>query len=244
MCHRPHADKPGRSAAPPTSAVVTICVGKDQRLFAAHEEILSRSSFFEQAIRELFFSVNAKRIDLYDEDAETFSCVLEYLYRGDYTPRMLQSKSRGAFIEGGVEDVLSSPLKKDANGARSSTATIYHTVARETILRDTAVYCAAIRYDIPDLQRLALRKQGLQSGIDVGTILRSMRYAYSNTPDSDSRLRAHFLALIVRARRTFKRSGTMQMEMQKGGAMFFDLFVALCAHLDDMSEASHTPRTV
>ena len=82
-----------------------------------------------------------------------------------------------------------------------------------------------------DLKRLALRKQGLQSGIQCATILTSARFAYANTPDTDSKLRAHYLALIVRSRSTFKRSGTMQMEMEAGGTLFFDLFVAMCNHM-------------
>lgn len=85
-------------------------------------------------------------------------------------------------------------------------------------------------------------------------ILRSARFAYENTPDTDSRLRAHYLALIIRSRKTFKRSGTMQTEMEIGGsrlydevlasimrirlmdfrARFFDLFVAMCNHVDDI----------
>lgn len=104
------------------------------------------------------------------------------------------------------------------------------------ILRDTVVYCAAEKFGLDELKRLALRKQGLQSGIQVDVILRSARYAYNNTPDSESRLRAHYLALIIRSRKTFKRSGTMQMEMEIGGKLFFDLFVAMCNHIDDIVE--------
>jgi len=116
----------------------------------------------------------------------------------------------------------------------------------DVILRDTAVYCAAERYGLEELKRLSLRKQGLQSGIEVGTILRSARFAYENTPDSDSRLRAHYLALIIRSRRTFKRSGTMQMEMEIGGKLFFDLFVAMCNHIDDIVDVtnSRSPKTI
>lgn len=55
-----------------------------------------------------------------------------------------------------------------------------------------------------------------KSANDIVKVLRSARYAYDNTPDSDSRLRAHYLALIIRSRKTFKRSGTMQMEMEMG----------------------------
>lgn len=74
-------------------------------------------------------------------------------------------------------------------------------------------------------------KQGLHTGIQCSTILASARYAYANTPDHESKLRAHYLALIIRSRSTFKRSGTMQMEMEKGGKLFFDLFVAMSNHM-------------
>ena len=132
---------------------------------------------------------------------------------------------------------------------------MYLSSAGQHLLRDTVIYCAAERYGLEELKRLALRKQGLQSGIDVGTILRSAQYCYAHTPDSDSRLRAHYLALIIRCRKTFKRSGTMQAEMEKsgagaygegGGKLFFDLFVAMCNHLDDVIDASNarTPKTV
>ena len=93
------------------------------------------------------------------------------------------------------------------------------------------MYCTAEKYGLDELKRLALRKQGLQSGIQCATILASARYAYANTPDNDSKLRAHYLALIIRSRNTFKRSGTMQMEMEAGGLLFFDLFVAMCNHM-------------
>jgi len=74
--------------------------------------------------------------------------------------------------------------------------------------------------------------------------LRSARYAYENTPDSDARLRAHYLALIIRSRKTFKRSGTMQMEMEIGGKLFFDLFVAMCNFTDDIVDLNKSPRTI
>lgn len=91
--------------------------------------------------------------------------------------------------------------------------------------------CAAEKYALPSLKRLSLLKQGHRSGIQCSTILSSARYAYAHTPDTESRLRAHYLALIIRCRDTFKRSGTMQMEMEMGGRLFFDLFVALCNHM-------------
>ena len=97
--------------------------------------------------------------------------------------------------------------------------------------------CAADKYGLDELKRLALRKQGLQSGVQIATILASARWAYAHTPDSDSKLRAHYLALIIRSRSTFKRSGTMQAEMESGGKLFFDLFVAMCNHMVRLSSS-------
>ena len=105
------------------------------------------------------------------------------------------------------------------------------------MLKDTVIYCTAEKYGLDELKRLALRKQGLRSGIQCSTMLASARYAYANTPDTDSKMRAHYLSLIIRSRNTFKRSGTMQNEMEVGGRLFFDLFVAMCNHMDDMANA-------
>jgi len=226
-----------------TSPIITITVGRDGRLFAAHEDVLCLSPFFAAACRGKFLEAESKRISLPDEEPEIFSCVLEYLYKGDYYPRLLHDKRRGTWE---LEDTTKSPNPENGGGRGSSEATCYISSVGEYLLRDTVIYCAAEKYGLEELKRLALRKQGLQSGIEVATILRSARYAYDNTPDTDSRLRAHYLALIIRCRKTFKRSGTMQAEMESGGKLFFDLFVALCNHVDDIVEIgnSRSPKTI
>ncbi|KAI9885868.1 MAG: COP9 signalosome (CSN) subunit [Watsoniomyces obsoletus] len=205
-----------------TSAIITIVCGREQRLFAAHEDVLCHSPFFAAACRGQFQEAHTRRIDLPDEEPEIFSSVLEYLYKGDYYPRIHHNKRRDAWE---LED----------GGAGGST--VFHSGVAGVVLKDTVIYCTADKYGLEELKRLALRKQGLQSGIQCSTILTSARYAYANTPDSDPKLRAHYLSLIVRSRTTFKRSGTMQMEMEVGGKLFFDLFVAMCNHLDDVSNA-------
>jgi hypothetical protein len=228
-----------------TSAIVTVVVGHDQRLFAAHEDVLSHAPYFAQALHGQFFESTNRRITLPTEQPEVFSCVLEYLYKGDYYPRLVHDKRRQTWM---LEGAVASPdPNKPGDRVAAVEPTFFHSGVGDVILRDTAVYCAADMYGLEELKKLSLRKQGLQSGIEVGTILRSARYAYENTPDSDSRLRAHYLALIIRSRKTFKRSGTMQMEMEMGGKLFFDLFVAMCNHCDDLADASYargTPKTI
>ncbi|KAI9677837.1 MAG: hypothetical protein M1829_002334 [Trizodia sp. TS-e1964] len=207
-----------------TSCIITLVVGPEQRLFAAHEDVLCISPFFAAACRGQFMESHSKRISLPDEAPEIFSSVLEYLYKGDYYPRLNFNKRRNAWE---LEDT-------DGQRVPQAEATVYHHGLNGSVLKDTVIYCTAEKYGLEELKRLALRKQGLQSGIQCSTILTSARYAYANTPDSDSKLRAHYLALIIRSRSTFKRSGTMQMEMENGGRLFFDLFVALCNHADDI----------
>jgi len=228
---------PGGSSL--TSPIITLVVGHDQRMFAAHEEVLTVSPFFSAALKDQWLDVSTKRVELPDEEPEILSCVLEYLYKGDYYPRLLPDKRRNTWV---LEDA-----QDEKNGGRGSCeATIYISAVGGEVLRDTVIYCAAEKYGLEELKRLALRKQGLQSGIQVDVILRSARYAYEKTPDTESRLRAHYLALIIRSRKTFKRSGTMQMEMENGGKLFFDLFVAMCNHIDDIVEIgnSRSPKVI
>ena len=202
--------------SPLTSPIITLVVGRDQRLFAAHEDQLTRSPFFAAALKGQFFESETKKVLLPDEEPEIFSCVLEYLYKGDYTPRLLFNKRRNSWelegIETGKQD------RTQSGQTRSVMSTIYHSGVGGEVLRDTVIYCTAEKFGLDELKRLALRKQGLQSGIHVEVILRSARYAYDNTPESDSHLRAHYLALIIRCRKLFKRSGRMEREMEIGGS--------------------------
>jgi hypothetical protein len=226
-----------------TSPIITLTVGREGRLFACHEDVLCLSPFFAAVCRGKFLEAHNKRIELPDEEPEIFSCVLEYLYKGDYYPRLLHNKRRSTWE---LEDAVKSPNPEKGGGHGAVEATTYISSVGERLLKDTVIYCLAEKYGLEELKRLALRKQGLQSGIDVGTVLRSARYAYDNTPDTDSMLRAHYLALIIRCRSTFKRSGTMQAEMESGGKLFFDLFVALCNHVDDIVDIgnSRSPKTI
>ncbi|KAL6245868.1 hypothetical protein RBB50_007021 [Rhinocladiella similis] len=216
---REHATTTSQSAGSTlTSAIITICVGPDQRLFAGHEEVLCRSPFFESLLKGQFFENHSRRINLPDEQPEILSAVLEYLYKGDYYPKLLHNKRRDTW-----------ELENEGN------ATIQHHTAKQTLMKDTVIYCSAQHYGLDGLKRLALRKQGFRSGVAISTILASARYAYNHTPDSDSKLRAQYLTLIIRSRNDFKKSGHMKIEMEQGGtALFFDLFVAMCNHMDDL----------
>lgn len=213
------------------------------------------SPFFQSALHNHYYESDSKVLRLPGEVPEVFSSVLQYLYQGDYYPKMMYDERRNKWE---LEDASANPSSRNhvvwmLPTAPTTPMSAFSTASNfggTCILKDTAIYCTAERYSLPQLKRLALRKQGLQASIPVSVILGSARYAYSNTPENDSKLRAHYLHLIIRSRDTFKRSGTMQMEMGmvspstspvigspggqgqgQGTGLWFDLFVAMCNHL-------------
>ena len=127
-----------------TSPIITITVGREGRLFAAHEDVLCLSPFFAAACRGKFLEAESKRINLPDEEPEIFSCVLEYLYvsvptdsqptnplKGDYYPRLLHDKRRSTWE---LEDAVKSPNPESGGGRGSVEATIYISSVGEHLL--------------------------------------------------------------------------------------------------------------
>lgn len=112
------------------SAIITISVGPSQRLFAAHEDVLCKSSHFAQFCRAQFFETNGKRIDLPKEEPEVFSAVLEYLYKGDYTPKLSYDKKRATWY------------LEDLDAATGENAINLNSVGG-AVLKDTVIYVRA-----------------------------------------------------------------------------------------------------
>ena len=108
---------------------MTISVGPSQRLFAAHEDILNKSPYFAHACRAQFFEASGKQIDLSSEDPEIFSAVLEYLYKGDYTPKLVFDKKR-----------VSWSLDDDAVDSKVAEGTVYGHSEGGPVLKDTVIY--------------------------------------------------------------------------------------------------------
>lgn len=136
------------SSSPP--AVVTLVVGLEQRVFAAREDVLSQSSFFHTALQNGLMDSSTRCIALADEEPHVFSAVLEYLYTGDYTPRMVLNSRRNSW-----------ELEQNSD-RENNTCSFYHAGVDGDVLKDTAIYCAAYKYDLEGLRKLALRKQGLR----------------------------------------------------------------------------------
>ena len=114
-----------------TSPIITVCVGRDQRLFAAHEDVLSNNSYyFQQIIHGQVWQGSPKQISLPNEEPEIFSSILEYLYKGDYYPRLVVDKKRNSWS---LEDAGSA-------GRSSVETTVYVNGIGVNILKDTVIY--------------------------------------------------------------------------------------------------------
>jgi hypothetical protein len=131
------------------------------RIFAAHENMLSASPFFKNILDTQFSEGETKRILLPNEEPEIFSSVLEYLYKGDYHPRLVHDKRRNTW-----ELEESAAAAAGRNGGRGREApTIYHHSVDGQVLKDTVIYCAGEKYGLEELKRIAIRKQGLRKSI-------------------------------------------------------------------------------
>lgn len=132
------------------SAIVTLVIGQEQRIFAAHENVLAVSPFFQSVLQNQMLDSQSKKIALPDEEPEIFSSVLEYLYKGDYYPRLIHNKKRNSWE-------LEQPPQEDRHEP-----TMFHHGMEGELLKDTVIYCAAEKYGLDELKRVALRKQGLR----------------------------------------------------------------------------------
>lgn len=137
-----------------SSSIITLVVGAEQRLFAAHEDVLRSSSFFANALRNGYMDPVTKRIALPDEEPEIFSSVLEFLYKGDYFPRLVHNKRRNSY-----------ELESMGDDERTVESTVFHRSVEGDLLKDTVIYCAAERYGLDELKKVSLKKQGLRESL-------------------------------------------------------------------------------
>lgn len=133
-------------------------------MFAAHEHILAASPYFAAILRSQaddgMVEGSNRKIYLPDEDPAILSSILEYLYKGDYYPRLVHNKRRNSWeLE---------PLMDDGEGAIDST--IFHSPTEGALLKDTVIYCAAEKFGLEELKRIALRKQGLRKSCRESSI--------------------------------------------------------------------------
>jgi hypothetical protein len=70
---------------------------------------------------------HSRRVNLPDEQPEVFSSVLEYLYKGDYHPKLIHNKRRDTW-----------ELEHD-EATNGGSTTVYHHTTKQTLMKDTVI---------------------------------------------------------------------------------------------------------
>lgn len=148
------------------SPIVELSVGQgeDSAVLSAHQALLIASPYFEQQCAA-FGGNSRRRLDLSGEDMTATSCVLEYLYKGDYFPTL----SGNTTLE--YDPTVPQP---DNEGVG--------------LLRHARVYNLATRWGLPQLAGLAHRKIHLTSSTAKGEIAYA-RFVYKETSPDDENIR-------------------------------------------------------
>jgi hypothetical protein len=93
--------------------------------------VLRTSPFFAARCRGQFLEPHNKQISLPDEQPEILSCILEYLYKGDYYPRLVHDKRHDTWD---IED-----NGMDIDGEAKQASLLVYDANGSVILKDTAV---------------------------------------------------------------------------------------------------------
>lgn len=151
------------------SPVIALLVGQgdEQALLHAHQALLCKSPWFEEACGKFSDEVSERRIDLVDEDLDAVGCFLEYLYTGDYFPRKIP----------GSRDLERDPSMPDIDESG------------DQLLKHARVYTLAEMLNLPSLKSLASSKIHCVNSTAKGEIAYA-RYVYAHTQKDDQTIRA------------------------------------------------------
>ncbi|QSZ37750.1 hypothetical protein DSL72_008849 [Monilinia vaccinii-corymbosi] len=151
------------------SPVIGLLVGRgdEQALLRAHQALLCRSPWFEEACEKFSDDVSERRIDLINENLGAVGCFLEFLYTGDYFPRKIA----------GSRDLEVDPTMPGIDELG------------DQLLKHARVYTLAEMLNLPSLKSLASSKIHCVNSTAKGEIAYA-RYVYAHTQKDDQTIRA------------------------------------------------------
>ncbi|ESZ97185.1 hypothetical protein SBOR_2441 [Sclerotinia borealis F-4128] len=151
------------------SPVIGLLVGQgdEQALLYAHQGLLCKSPWFEEACGKFSDDVSERRIDLIDENLDAVGCFLEYLYTSDYFPRKIP----------GSRDLENDPAIPEVDESG------------DQLLKHARVYTLAEMLNMPGLKSLASSKIHCVNSTAKGEIAYA-RYVYAHTQKDDQTIRA------------------------------------------------------
>ena len=187
------------------SGSFTILVGPAQQEFTAHRDILSKSPKLKvQCNDERYLEASSKKIELLDQDPATFALLLEYLYTGDYWPKLGE-----AFPE---------PKTQESRFAQ--------------VQLHAKLYTMAGYNQLWDLQKLAVEKiKDLFVAVD--DFLPISQYIYNNNQGAGP-YREYFRYRIVYCHIAFPEDVKewTKKRIAEGGELAEDLYLTQCEELE------------
>ncbi|KAF3901369.1 hypothetical protein ABW21_db0207319 [Orbilia brochopaga] len=147
------------------SAIVTLAVGEGTgTTIAAHQSLLSKSPWFSTHFAS---SSTPTQVALPTENLDAVGCFIQYLYTGDYFPRIVKQK--------GEEVLENDPSQSDPDDG-------------DHLLKHARVYTLAEKFGMRELKTMAHKKIHRINSSARGEI-QYARYVYANTPREDKTIR-------------------------------------------------------
>ncbi|RPA87493.1 hypothetical protein BJ508DRAFT_320506 [Ascobolus immersus RN42] len=157
------------------SPIVTLLVGTPpaQSTLTAHQSLLTMSPYFARLCEDLPTKAGLYEIRLPEDELEPMGCFLQYLYTGDYFPKIIKGVSGEDTLEEDPELEESTATDKDGT----------------QLLKHAKVYTLADKLGLEELKTLAHSKIHRINSTAVGE-LEYARYVYGNTDTKDVTIRA------------------------------------------------------
>lgn len=151
------------------SPVVTLLVGPPERETAitAHQMFLSRSPYFQN----IFLTSPTLTVQLPNEDLDAVGCFLQFLYTGEYFPRIVKNPNGEEHLEKEIDD-SSNEIDEDGN----------------CLLKHARVYTLSEKLGVLELKHLAHAKIHRINSTAKGELAYA-RYVYTNTSREDTTIR-------------------------------------------------------
>ena len=151
------------------SPVVTLLVGPPEReaVVTAHQMFLSRSPYFHN----IFSTSPTQTVQLPNEDLDAVGCFLQFLYTGEYFPRIIKNPHGEEHLE---KETSGSSNEIDEDG--------------NCLLKHAKVYTLAEKLGVSELKHLAHAKIHRINSTAKGELAYA-RYVYANTPREDTTIR-------------------------------------------------------
>ncbi|KAL7268421.1 hypothetical protein RUND412_008956 [Rhizina undulata] len=156
------------------SPIITILIGtppSETKLFA-HLALLQKSPYFVEECASFTFATPAadRQISLPDTELDPFGCFLQFLYTGEYTPRLVPAAHNPHELILEVDPDVTLEQQLDEDGTH--------------LLKHAKVYTLADKFGIEELKELAHKKIHRINSTAKGELAYA-RYVYAHTSKED-----------------------------------------------------------